>query len=119
MENIKQYKFLLEVFIFIIAVVFLFFYNMYRHDVRILQNFVSAYESFDRYPSDDTLIGLVTNANFKISSLIKNDKLLTDQAHTIGVLAGEEIQGMKNIGDYGYINKERKAAYARFQELLK
>jgi hypothetical protein len=146
MENIKKYKWLPIVVLVVSAGVFSFFCRFYHNDVKALENFLASYEKFDKAISDfsisktgdleskagDALSELNTKATFRISSLIKNDAKLMDQAREIADLSGKELDSLrvykgaiqsKNADldglakEYGDLTSKRKAAYARFREL--
>lgn len=146
MEIIKKYKVLLVLAPVAIVGVFLFFSRMYHNDITALEGFLASYETFDKAISDfsisktddleskagDALIELNAKATFRLSSLIKNDAELMDQALEVADLSGKEIESFraykrgiqsKNSGldelaeEYGDLTSKRKAAYARFQGL--
>jgi hypothetical protein len=144
----RRYKRLL-IFILILAVpvgVLLFFYRMYNDDIRAIKDFVAAYERFDQVVSDlsvgagddpegnagSAAADLASKASLRLSSLIKNDAGLMDQALEVADLARREIEslrayrlGIKNenadVDELAEASRaltdRRKEAYARFQEL--
>lgn len=96
--------------IFLIALVlaagaFLSFSRMYRNDIRELERFRSAYERLDaalsgavesdaggdRSAAGDALAELQDAAAMRISSLIRNDAELMDEARAIAALSRQEI----------------------------
>lgn len=139
----------LSVFILILAVpvvAFLVFHRMYGDDVKVLKNFIAVYQRFDRAVSDlekgqadgwereagDAVKDLGAKASLRLSSLIKNDAGLMDQALEVADLAQKEFESLgaegsrdksENVnagemaGGARLLTVKRKAAYARFQEL--
>ena len=145
MKIIKKYKWLLIIVLVVLAVAF-FFNQMYRNDIEKLTNFSVSYEKFDKAISDfsgntsddlgryteEALAELKTNASLKISSLIKNDGELMRAELEVADFSTRELASLKaykegiqskrvDLGklakDYADIARERKAAYANFQEL--
>jgi hypothetical protein len=129
-----------------LAGVFFFFYRMYHDDIKALKDFSASYERLDRAISDlsmrkaDDLEGQVgsavsdieAKASLRLSSLIKNDAELMDQALEVADLARRELEALRVFrseiqnknADLDGLSEEsrilagkRKAAYARFQEL--
>jgi myo-inositol-1-phosphate synthase len=146
MKIIKKYRALLIIALVVVAGIFFFFYRFYHNDVKALADFSVSYEKFDKAISDfsinktddleskagDTLIKLNVKATFRLSSLIKNDAKLMDQALEVADLSGKELESLraykraiqsKNADldglakEYGDLTSKRKTAYARFQEL--
>jgi hypothetical protein len=146
MEYFKKYKVLLVLALVVIVGVFLFFSRMYHNDIKALEGFLASYLTFDKAISDsslsktdglktkagDALIELQTKASFRLSSLIKNDAELMDQALEVADLARRELEGLRVYRSENYnknadldrlaeesriLSGKRKAAYARFQEL--
>jgi len=146
MEIFKKYKVLLVLALVMIVGVFLFFSRMYHNDIKALEGFLASYETYDKAISDysigktadleskarDALIELNTKATFRLSSLIKNDAELMDQALEAADLARRELEslriyksGIQNQNadldglakEYGDLTSKRRAAYARFQGL--
>ena len=146
MEFIRKYKWLLVVVLVVLAGVFSFFYRMYRNDIKALTDFVVSYEKFDKAISDfsigntgeseskagDALAELNTKANFRISSLIRNEKEAMGMARVVANFSGRELDSLEaykgaiqsNNADVDRLAKEyndltsrRKAAYARFRAL--
>jgi hypothetical protein len=144
METIKKYRVLLILALVLIVGVFFFFYRMYHNDIKALEGFVTSYEKFDKAISDfsigktddleskagDAFRELNTKAAFRISSLIRNEKKLMDQALVVANLSGKELESLraykkaiqsKNVDldglakEYNDLASKRKAAYARFQ----
>ncbi len=145
MEIVKKYKWLLIVVLVLLAGVF-FFYRLYHNDVKALADFSVSYEKFDKAISyfstgstgdleskaGDALAELNAKAVFRISSLIKNDAKLMDQAREVAALSAREFDSLKAYKaaiqsknadsdrlakEYGDLTDKRKTAYARFQEL--
>jgi len=139
-------KWLLILVLAVAAGVFLFFYVMYRDDIGALRSFMASYERFDKAVSDLSVGGaddpesnagsaaadLASKASLRLSSLIKNDAGLMDQALEVADLARREIEslrayrlGIKNenadVDELAEASRaltdRRKEAYARFQEL--
>lgn len=146
MEIIKKYKWVIILALVVLGGVFFFFYRFYHNDVKALADFSASYEKFDKAISDYSisktedlesqagraLLELKTKANFRLSSLIKNDAELMDQAHEVANLSGRELGSLrvyeravqsKNADldrlakECGVLTGKRKAGYARFQEL--
>ena len=126
--------------------VFFFFYRMYHDDIKALRGFIASYERFDKAISDlsmsgaddieskvgNAVIDLSAKASLRLSSLIKNDAELMDQAIEVADLVRRELEDLrvyrseirnKNADLDGLAEEsriltgKRKAAYARFQEL--
>ena len=139
-------RWLLILVLAVAAGVFLFFYVMYRDDIGALRSFMASYERFDKAVSDLSVGGaddpesnagsaaadLASKASLRLSSLIKNDAGLMDQALEVADLARREIEslrayrlGIKNentdVDELAEASRaltdRRKEAYARFQEL--
>ena len=146
MKIIKKYRALLIVVLAVAAGIFFLFYRMYHNDIKELTDFLASYEKFDKAISDfsmsktddlegkpgDALIELNTKATFRLSSLIKNDAKLMDQALEVADLSRKELESLKAYKraiqsknadldglakEYGDLTSKRKAAYARFREL--
>jgi hypothetical protein len=146
MEIFKKYKVLLVLALVVIVGVFLFFSRMYHNDIKALEGFLASYETYDKVISDfsisktddleskagDALIELNTKATFRLSSLIKNDAELMDQALEAADLARRELESLKiyrsgiqsQNADLDGLAEEcrvltgkRKASFARFQGL--
>lgn len=143
----KNYKILIIFALVALAGGVLFLARMYRHDARALEGFVASYEKFDRAMADfsvsksndtevkaiDALAGLNAKADFRLSSLIKNDALIPPVAREIAGIAGDELNALdthkrstrsKNAGgdrnlvqEYGNLTAKRKALYAHLQNL--
>ena len=128
------------------AGVFLFFYRMYHDDIEALRSFMTSYERYDKAFSDLSLGGgselegkavsaaadLDSKASLRLSSLIKNDAGLMDQALDVADLAQQELEGLRaykkaiqhenaDVDELAEASRiltgKRKAAYARFREL--
>lgn len=146
MEILKKYKWLLIVVLAVLAGVFFLLHRFYHKDIKELMDFSASYEKFDKAISDffmsktddldskagDALIELKRKATLRLSSLIKNDAELMEQAREIANLSGRELDSLriykgailsKNAAldglakEYGDIANKRKVAHARFQEL--
>jgi hypothetical protein len=146
MNFFKTYKWLIIIILIILAGGFLFVRHLYNSDMKKLEDFVSSYEKFDKAISDfsandtsdlqneteNSLIDLGINADFRISSLIKNDKVAMDTARQIADLSGQEFEALiafkmevkNNEADaqelakhYNDLTSQRKAAYAAFLKL--
>ncbi len=162
MEIIKKYKVVLILALIVIGGVFSFFYCMYHNDIKALEGFLASYEKYDKAMSDfsipvfaanlegdslnktddleseagDALAELNSKATaLKLSSLIKNDAKLMDEALEINDLSGKELyrlstykkaksnRDITNIDldrlskEFRELNNNRKTAYARFQGL--
>jgi hypothetical protein len=152
MKTAKPYKWLLILVPVVAAVVFLFFFRMYHDDIKALKGFMASYEYFDKVidsytakgwfdalgKAGEAVIELQANASLRLSSLIKNDAELMDQAREVADLSRRELDSLKaydamprsrNPGpdevakedklgkEYGVLRGNRKAAYARFREL--
>ena len=146
MVIIKKYKWLFIAVLVVLAGVFLFFYRFYHNDINKLADFIASYEKYDRAISDfsqsktddleskarDALFELNTKATFRLSSLIRNDAKLMDQALELANISGRELDSLRIYKraiqsenadseglakEYGDLTGKRKVAYARFQEL--
>jgi len=146
MEIFKKYKVLLVFALVVIVGVFLFFSLMYHNNIKALEGFLASYAIFDQAISDfslsktdgleskagDALIELQTKARFRLSSLIKNDAQLMDQALEAADLARRELESLRiyksgfqsqnadldgSAKEYRVLAGKRKAAFARFQGL--
>ena len=145
-EIFRRYSWLIILVLLVLAGGFFFLYRLYQNDIKVLADFVTSYQKFDTAMSDysvslsDTigekagavLTELTTKADFRISSLIKNDGELMNQAREIADLARKELDSLKvykgasiskNVDVVGLVKayreltSRRKAAYAHFQEL--
>ena len=94
-----------------------FSYWMYQRDMHSLENFVAAYEEFDRTPSETTLLPLKATASARISSLIKNDRDAMDTMKKIADLATQELAATGNTKES--LTLERKSNYEHFRNLGK
>jgi len=140
-----KYKWLLIFILIVAAGVLFFFFRMYHNDTGELKRFMASYERFDRAMSDLSMTGtddsmskaenaaadLNAKASLRLSSLIKNDAELMDQAREVADLARREIDSLR-VYRVEALNKntdvdrlaeesrvltgKRKAAYARFRE---
>lgn len=141
-----KYKWLLVLVPVVAGSIFLFFYRMYHDDIKALKSFMASYEKYDKAISDlsasggddrenkagDAAADLSAKAFLRLSSLIKNDAELMDQALAVADLARRELDSLrfsrseiqnKNAGlaklaeEARVLTGKRQAAYARFQEL--
>jgi hypothetical protein len=132
------------------AGVFLLFSRMYQNDMKALKGFLAAYERFDEAmpdpadkvhdaglgPAEAALAELQAGSFFRLSSLIKNEGELMDQAREVADLAGRELDGIRTRDEaltgtisVGVVEpsgldlsgerlkEQRVAAFARFMEL--
>jgi hypothetical protein len=142
----NKYKRLLIFILVASAGIFIFFYRMYHDDMKALKGFIASYERFDKAifdlavskadefetHADNAVIDLKSKASLRLSSLIKNDAGLMDQALEVADLARREMENLKvymseiqsQKADVDRLQEEsrflkgkRKASYARFQEL--
>jgi hypothetical protein len=121
-------------------------YRLYQSDLRKIEDFAASYRKFDRAMADyysgkpnsgednaSTVLGnLKAKSSFRISSLIRNDGKVMDQAQQVAILTGRELGALaayKNAlqsngavknelyKTYSEAEAKRKAAYAVFREL--
>lgn len=140
-----KYKWLLILVPAVAAGVILFFYGMYRDDIKELKSFLASYERYDKAISDLSMGGggelegkagsaaadLASKASLRLSSLIKNDAGLMDQALKVADLAQQEIESLRayksaiqhenaDVDELAEASRvltgKRRAAYARFRE---
>jgi len=146
MKIAKPTKWLL-IFILVVAAGVLFFaIRMYQDDIKALKGFMASYEQFDKAISElsqsaaadfesragDAVAGLSAEASLRLSSLIKNDAKLMDQAREVADLAQKELESFRayqrgirqenaDVEELAegsrILTEKRKMAYARFQEL--
>ena len=148
MGIIKNYKWLLILVLLVLAGIFFLFYNFYRHDIKSLEDFLASYGRFDQAISDfsisktsdteskanEALVALNTKSAFRISSLIKNERKVMEQARVIADLSAKELESLKIyntaiqsndadldalIKDYSELTSKRKAVYEQFLQLGK
>jgi hypothetical protein len=141
-----KHKWLLVLVLAVAAGVFLLFYSMYHDDIEALRSFMASYERYDKAISDLSMGGgselegkavsdaadLVSKASLRLSSLIKNDAGLMDQALNVADLAQQEFEGLRaykraiqhenaDVDELAEASRvltgKRKAAYARFRDL--
>ena len=131
MGFMKKYKILLVLALVVVAGGFLFFYRMYQHDMKSLEDFVASYQTFDTAISDFSTSGtdesenkallafneLTAKAGVRMSSLIRNDSLIPPATLKVADLARKELDAVKAHQIAGDLTAQRKVAYARFQEL--
>jgi hypothetical protein len=123
-----------------------FFYYLYRHDVKSLDDFAASYEKFDEAVANfstgktgdlesrarDALAELNAKATFRLSSLIKNDNVIPPVALEVADFSGKELDALvayekasqsKNgnvealAQEYSDLTSKMEATYTRFQEL--
>src|SRR5665647_1297675 len=109
MKIAKPTKWLL-IFILVVAAGVLFFaIRMYQDDIKALKGFMASYEQFDKAISElsqsaaadfesragDAVAGLSAEASLRLSSLIKNDAKLMDQAREVADLAQKELESFR------------------------
>jgi hypothetical protein len=141
-----KHKWLLILVLAVAAGVFLFFYRMYHDDIEALRGFMASYERYEKAFSDLSMGGggelegkagsaaadLVSKASLRLSSLIKNDAGLMDQALVVADLAQRELESLRayksaiqhenaDVDELAEASRvltgKRRAAYARFREL--
>lgn len=152
MRIAKSAKWLLILSLVSAAVVCLFFVRMYSGDIKALKSFTASYADFDKaitsyadgggdyalVKAGEASIELQTRSSLRLSSLIKNDAELMEQAREVAGLSRRELAGLKALGalpgdqnhdpdglvktdetekERGILHDRRRAAYARFQEL--
>ena len=151
MKIAKPYRWLLSFILVVAAVVFLFFFRMYHDDIKALKSFMASYEYFDKAisfyadkggtdalgKSGEAIIELQARSSLRLSSLIKNDAELMDQAREVADLSRRELEGLRAYDvllrgqnadpnvvakedelkiECGVLRAKRRAAFARFQE---
>jgi len=136
-ENIKGGSKRLIIFVLILAVpagAFFIFYRRYRDDVKDLKDFMASYERFNQAVSDfqkgrsdelesqavNAVRQLISRASLRLSSLIKNDGELMDQAREVADLSRSELDALRGDGRAEKspdLQKKRIAAYDHFLEL--
>ncbi len=137
----KSTKWLLILSLVAAAVICLFFIRMYDGDIKALKSFMASYADFDKAitsyadrggsnaldQAGEALIELQTRSSLRLSSLIKNDAELMKQAREVADLSRRELDSLRALasrpGDQNpnpdeLVKKDqRRAAYARFQDL--
>jgi len=130
MKIAKPTKWLIVSILVVSAVVFLFFFRMYRDDIKAITDFMASYEQFDKAvffytgkgrldglgKANEALIELQARASLRLSSLIKNDGALMHRAREVADLCRRELEDFGMEGRR-ILHEKRIAAYARFQEL--
>jgi hypothetical protein len=145
MKIAKSRKWPLILILAVAAAVLFFFIRMYRDDIKALKGFMASYERFDRAVSDLSMgVGLelegkagsaaadlASKASLRLSSLIRNDAGLMDQAREVADLAQQELGSLRayqkgirqenadveELAERSRIlTEKRKTAYARFRE---
>ncbi|MGZ5488361.1 MAG: hypothetical protein ACXWF4_07495 [Candidatus Aminicenantales bacterium] len=135
------------IFILVVAAGVLFFaIRMYQDDIKAIKGFMASCEEFDKAISGlsqsaaddfesragDAAVGLSAEASLRLSSLIKNDAKLMDEAREVADLARKELESLRayqrgirqenaDVEELAegsrILTEKRKTAYARFQEL--
>ncbi|MGZ5479489.1 MAG: hypothetical protein ACXWGZ_07820 [Candidatus Aminicenantales bacterium] len=135
------------IFILVVAAGVLFFaIRMYQDDIKAIKGFMASYADFDKAFSDlslggaddsenragNAVAGLSAKASLRLSSLIKNDAKLMDEAREVADLAQQELESLRtyksaiqhenaDVNELAegsrILTEKRKMAYARFQEL--
>ncbi|MGZ5514175.1 MAG: hypothetical protein ACXW2O_03570 [Candidatus Aminicenantales bacterium] len=135
------------IFILVVAAGVLFFaIRMYQDDIKAIKGFMASYADFDKAISDlslggaddsenragNAVAGLSAKASLRLSSLIKNDAKLMDEAREVADLAQQELESLRtyksaiqhenaDVNELAegsrILTEKRKMAYARFQEL--
>ena len=101
----------------LILCVGIFSYWMYQRDMHSLENFVTAYEEFDRAPSETTLSPIKAAADGRISSFIKNERDAMDTMKKIADLATQELAATSDTKEL--LTSDRKSNYEHFRNLGK
>jgi len=143
---IKRYKWPLILVLALLAGAFFVYDHFYQSGIRAVEGFSASYDHFDKAVSDlsanmtddseskarAALAELKAKAAFRLSSLIRNDGELMNQAHEVADISGREMASLeayrraiqnKNANldelarEYGDLAGKRKAAFAHFREL--
>jgi hypothetical protein len=146
MSMINKYKWPIILVIAAVAAGSYFYLHFYARGINALLIFSASYERFDRAISEfslnrtddlgrqagEALSDLQARSTFRLSSLIRNDGALMDQAREIAGLARTECEnlqaysrasrtqavGMDRLAEeLSVLSEKRKAAFARFKEL--
>lgn len=146
MEILKQSRVLLILALAVIASVFFFSFRIYHNDIKALEGFNASYKKFDdaildfsisktddsEIKASDALIELNAKATFRVSSFIKNDRLIPASTLEVAELSAKELESLKaykeatqsknvELGglakEYSDLATKRKTAYALFQSL--
>lgn len=145
MKTARFFKGLLIAVLILAAGTFLFFHRMYRNDLKALRAFIASYQAYDKAilaygqggraedlaQASANLRRLQALASMRISSLIRSDGELMDQAREIADLAGMEFEDYRSSsadpaamakkseqGRPNRLNSERRqAAWDRFEDL--
>ena len=121
MGTIKKYKWVIVLALVVVVLGVAFVVFLFYRDFRTLSDFSAAYKRFDTEQGADTLADLNQKATARISSATQNDPELMSLMREIADLAGKELASLRiEAGlakDQGNITLQRKAVYARFQEL--
>jgi len=142
----KKYKWSLILILGIIAGAFFVYDHFYQRGIRAVEAFSASYDHFDKAISDlaasatddseikarAALAGLKAKTAFRLSSLIRNDGELMNQARAVADLSERELasleafQGASQVKsgsleelarEAGDLAAKRIAAFARFREL--
>jgi hypothetical protein len=143
---IKKYKWPLIIVLGLLAGAFFVHDHFYQRGIRAVEGFSASYDHFDKAISDlsasmtddseskakAALAELEAKAAFRLSSLIRNDGALMNQAREVADLSAKELASLeayrraiqnKNANldelarEYGDLAGKRKAAFARFRQL--
>jgi hypothetical protein len=142
---IKKNKWLMVAFLVAAVAAFVFLKRFYYDGVRSLEAFVGSCETYDRAVAGlsrtmtddaenkarDALIDLRAKAGFRLSSLIKHDAELMNQAREVADVSGKELDALEayrravqarnadsdTVNAYRVLAGKREAAWARFREL--
>ena len=140
---ITKYQGLVVIVLVVLVSIFLFFNRLYHNDIKKLTDFVASYEKFDKAildfsisktddletKADYALAELNTKSVFRLSSLIRNEKKLMDQALVVADLSRKELVSLKAYKksaqnkssdldrltkEYSNLSNQRKDAYIYF-----
>lgn len=143
---INKYKWPIMLVLAAVAGASYFYLHFYAKGINALLAFSASYERFDRAISEfslgrtedlerrasQALSDLQARSTFRLSSLIKNDGALMDQAREVADLARREHESLKAFASaqrtpsagldglanaFGGLTEKRRSAYARFREL--
>jgi hypothetical protein len=143
---INKYKWLITLVILAVAGGAYFYLHFYAQGINAVLAFSASYERFDKAISEfslsrtddlgrqagEALGDLQARSTFRLSSLIKNDGALMDQAREVADLARREHENLKAFASaqrtpsagldglanaFGGLTEKRRSAYARFREL--
>jgi hypothetical protein len=143
---INKHKWLIVLAIVAVAGGSYSYLHFYAKGINALLAFSASYERYDKAISEfflsrtddlglqagEALRELQAKAHFRISSLIKNDGELMEQARQVAELARREHESLEAttralqtqaagldslVNEFGVLQEKRKAAFARFKEL--